>query len=280
MVVYWEYAFAENFMLDFVLLFLSLKCARARASPFRLVFSALAGAAEAVLFPLLTLPVWAAYILKFLGGALLVVIALPAKCSVKCGLVAGTAFFFLTFALGGLLVAVYSFFGVAYQEGSGYLVESAPVGLVLGAAGFFLIAVVWAARGFYRYKRVASSVVAVKLTHRGKTVVWKGFADSGNCLSYRGEPVCVMPARAALALFHEEKAPVGRMRIGTVTGGKETAVYKCDRMEIGRSVFRNVLFTVGEVRSREYTIILHTSFVEGDHENYGASAGVAAENRK
>lgn len=34
--------------------------------------------------------------------------------------------------LGGALLAVYSAFSVDYRDGGGYLVESAPVGLVIG----------------------------------------------------------------------------------------------------------------------------------------------------
>ena len=50
MVVYWEYAFLENFLLDGLLLFLAVKCARGRAGVFNLLLAAGVGAAEAILF--------------------------------------------------------------------------------------------------------------------------------------------------------------------------------------------------------------------------------------
>lgn len=71
MVVYIEYAFAENFIMDLLLLYLSLKCARSRISWLRMIFAAAIGGVEAILFPVIAMPVWCAYFVKFLGGVLI-----------------------------------------------------------------------------------------------------------------------------------------------------------------------------------------------------------------
>ena len=75
MTVYFELAFAENMLLDGVLLYLSLKCARARVRAVRLLLAAAVGGGEALLFPLVSLPYPLALLLKFLGGLLLALIA-------------------------------------------------------------------------------------------------------------------------------------------------------------------------------------------------------------
>ena len=132
MQVYIEVAFLENFLLDGVLLYLALACARLKISAWRLLLASALGAVEAIVFPLFPLPAWAAYLVKFMGGALLAVIAAKGRPKQIC---IATAFFFLfTFALGGLLTAVYSFFGIQYEAGTGYLVEQAPAGLVAGVS--------------------------------------------------------------------------------------------------------------------------------------------------
>ena len=95
MTVYWEYAFAENFLLDLLLLLLALSCARAKGRALNLIAAAAVGGAEAILFPLITVPVWCAYGLKFLGGLLIAIIAVH-KGRVKTYLITIGAFFFYT----------------------------------------------------------------------------------------------------------------------------------------------------------------------------------------
>ncbi len=270
MEVYLELAFAENFLLDALLLFLALKCARGRIGVLRLLLAAAVGAAEAIVFPLLTLPVWAAYLIKFLGGVLIAIIAVK-QGSAKTYIVATVSFFALTFALGGMLTAIYSFFDVPYLEGNGYIVEKAPIGLIVGGAGFFGVAAILAAKRFFRYRSIQKNLFSVGLTHAGKSIRAKGFADSGNCLTFGGAPVCVLSPPAALALFGNGTAREGILRIQTVNGEKESPVFRCARMTVGNRNFENVFFTVGQT-SKEYQIILHTAYVEGDHEHIRRAA--------
>lgn len=259
MTVYVEFAFAENFLLDGLLLYLALKCARAQVKPLRLFLAAAIGGGEALLFPLISLPAFLLYLVKFMGGAILALIA--AKGGVKTSLLVACAFFALTFVLGGMLVAVYSFFGIAYVEGEGYLVEGAPVAMVLACGGILLIVVTRAARAFYRHRQRKKDLLPCRMTVGENTVKWTGLADSGNRLSFRGKPVCVVSALGALALF-KGSPPVGRLRISTVNGSRVSPVFVCDKLELEGKVNEKVYFTVGEVDSREYSVILHTSLEE------------------
>lgn len=256
MTVWIEIAFAENFLLDGLLLYLALKCVRAEVRPLRLIFAAAVGGGEALLFPLIVLPAPLLYLIKFAGGALLALLA--TKGGLKLSFLVTCAFFALTFVLGGLLVACYSFFGVEYAEGQGYLVERAPVALVLWAAAFLLITAVKAIGFFYRRRTRKNDLLPCNVTVGGRTVCWTGLSDSGNRLSFRGKPVCVVSALGALALF-SGSPPVGRLRISTVSGSRVSPVFVCDRLELGGKVSEKVYFTVGEVHSREYSVILHTS---------------------
>ncbi len=264
MVVYWEYAFLENFILDGLLLYLALKCARVKCYFLNLLLAAGIGAAEAVVFPLLTLPVWAAYLVKIAGGIIISLLAVR-KAKWKSYVIVTAAFFLMTFAFGGLLVAAYSFFGAEYTEGNGFLVERAPVALVLGLAGVFAVFVVLSAKCFYRYRRIKRNLFSCTLTAGGKSVHVAGFADSGNLLSFRDRPVSVISAVAALALFHGNAKEVGRMTVNTVNGSREAPVFECD-LEISlarkKIVKRGALVTVGNIQSKEYKLILHTANLE------------------
>ena len=268
MVVYWEYAFLENFILDGLLLYLALKCARERCYILNLLIAAAIGGAEAVVFPLLTVPIWAGYLIKIAGGIIIALVAVR-KAKWKSYLIVTVAFFLMTFALGGLLVALYSFFGAEYVEGNGFLVERAPVALVLGVAGVFTVLTVVAARYFYRYRRIKRNLFACVLTAGKKSVRITGFADSGNLLSFRNRPVSVISAVTALALFHGNMQEVGRMTLNTVNGESDAPVFECD-LEVAlakkKICHKNVLVTIGNISSKEYRIILHTAMLEGENE--------------
>ena len=281
MVVYWEYAFLENFILDGLLLYLALKCAREKCHILNLLLAAAIGAAEAVVFPLLTVPVWASYLIKIAGGIIIALIAVR-KAKWKSYLIVTVAFFLMTFALGGLLVALYSFLGAEYVEGSGFLVERAPVALVLGTAGGFTVLTVIAARYFYRYRRVKRNLFACVLTAGKKSVRITGFADSGNLPFFRNQPVSVISAVTALALFHGNAQEVGRMTMNTVNGQSEAPVFECDlevalaRKKVSR---KNVYVTIGNISSKEYRIILHTAMLEGEDETVTSVKKMARKNQ-
>lgn len=265
MTVYWEDAFAINFLLDGLLLYLALKCVRIKIRPLLLLLSSATGGAEAIVFPLLTVPSWCHYILKFLGGLLISVIA-AAKSGVKRQIIAACAFFAATFLFGGALVAIFSFFGLPYAENGSYMIEGAPVTLVLVSAVILLLVGRRLAAAFYHYRKAQSGVLSCKLSAGERRVSWRGFADSGNCLTFRGKPVCVLSSMAALALFSGQK-PLGRMRISTVNGSRESPVFLCERMEIAcgerKIVQEDVCLAVGEIKSKDYQLIIHTAYLEG-----------------
>lgn len=258
MTVYFEYAFLENFLLDGLLLYLALRIARGKIKAWRLCLAAAVGAGEALLFPVISMPTWCAYLVKILGGILLCVIAVSGK-RVKTYAAATAAFFVSTFALGGLLTAAYSYFGIEYETGQGFLVERAPVALVFAAAGIFVLLACYGLRRIFRFVRLQKSTVECTLTQGDRTVRWKGLADSGNLLEFRGKGVCVCSAAAIFALFGRGAKEVGRIRVRTVNGEKESPVFECESLRVGDGAAQPALFTVGEVDGKRYSFVLHTA---------------------
>ena len=251
-------------MLDGLILYLALKCARVGISRLRLAAAAAVGGIEAILFPLFSLSAGLALVLKGAGGLLLVLIAVRAE-RLRPYCIAGVAFFGLTFAFGGLLTAVYSFSGVEYAEGNGYLVERAPVSLIVGAGTVFAILVVRGAKAFYRYRKAQGNILPCVVRAGEREVHWRGYADSGNLLRFRGEPVCVTSSAAVLALFGGNAREQGRISVSTVNGSREAPVFLLDELTIAagetRFPHKNVYLTVGDVRG-EYQLILSTELME------------------
>lgn len=264
MVVYWEYAFAENCLLDGLMLYLALRCAKGEVGAVRLLFAAAVGGGEALLFPVLPLPAWCAVLVKVLGGILLAVLAVK-RGAPKTYFVVLVSFFALTFALGGALTALCGISGIG--------ADGLPAGLVLGGAGVFFLLSGWAVRRFFRYARTQSRLFPCTVKAGGRTIRIKGFSDSGNCLYFRGKPVNVLSATAALALFSGVK-PAGRMTVSTVHGSRESPVFRSDELSVGGKPSTGAYFTVGEVGSRDYQMILHTAFVEAQSETDGFIKGL------
>lgn len=269
MTVYWEYAFAENFLLDGLLLFLSVRCAGEKPNGLRLSFAAACGGGEALLFPLLRLPLWCALAVKLLLGTLLVVLALK-KPTKRTFFTALAAFFALTFGLGGAIFALDGIFGLSAAGGR------VPLIAIVCTAAAFAFAVAKGARALYRSAGLRRALYDCRVTANGRSYRWRGLADSGNRLFFRGRPVCVIPPSAALALFRGMQ-PIGRMRIDTVGGSRESPVFAGVGLELSDppATFSDVCFTVGEVRSKEYTVILHTAYTEGRDENSGLVKNMA-----
>ena len=108
MVVYVEYAFLENFLLDFILLYISMRASRIKTKLWRLFLSAGIGGVFAVVFPLFPLNEGGRYALKWATGFLLCFVAFG---EIKGGNAWGRYalsclfFFFSTFCFGGALTA-------------------------------------------------------------------------------------------------------------------------------------------------------------------------------
>ena len=71
MEVYIEYALAENFCMDFFLLYAAKAVTKNRAGAWRISMSAALGACFPVVFPLFRLSGWAAIAVKLVAGALM-----------------------------------------------------------------------------------------------------------------------------------------------------------------------------------------------------------------
>ncbi len=261
MQVYWEYAFAENCLLDGLLLYLAVRAARGRVRPLNLIVASAAGGGEALLFPLFALPVWGAYPVKFAGGILLVLLAVS-KAKPKTYVAASAFFLLFTFALGGLLTAAYSFFNVEYAEGNGYYIESAPVALVLALAGIFTVTAAKGISLLYKSVKLQRGIASCTLECGGRQFHWKGLCDSGNLLSFRGDPVCVISPAGAFALFGRSPSLAGRITLKTVNGTRDAPVFVCDKLKIGSVTKENVYLAVGEVSGKHYQMILHTALME------------------
>lgn len=265
MEIYIEYALAENFLLDGMLLWLALKSAKQKIVLWRIALSAALGAAFAVVFPLLGVGKIAAYALKFAAGVLMCLVAVKGKGAGRYALTA-LLFFGFSFALGGALLAAYGAFDVDYSLHNGYLTESAPVGLVIFGSFVFCVLVSCGVKRLYRRRSLRRFVYPCKVTLKGRTVTAEGFLDSGNRASVGGTPLCFLSPDLAFDLLGDT-VMTEETTVLTVSGETKIKIFRADKLEIYSEGKTNIIEKIwfspsNHIQGREYKIILGASVLD------------------
>ena len=253
MIVYVEYAFAENFLIDGLLLFLALKASDAPISVVRLLIAAALGACFAIVFPLIVLSITFSYLLRFSVGFLLCMVAFGRlKTKKEWGRYAFTCVFFFafTFFFGGALTGM----GFAFSPW-----------IALGIAALTAFCLVFIRK--LREKRAVSAFLYDCTAICGeKSLLAKGFLDSGNAASWKNTPVCFLSPDLLYELCGEEILQktggqvCDEMVITTLSGSRRVPLYKgeiCIREKDGNTLKRKVYFSPSaNMLKREYKILL------------------------
>lgn len=255
MVVYVEYVFLENMLLDFTLLLISLKAVKEKIRFLRLLFSAILGGLFAVVFPFILINEGDRYALKLLFGAFMCILPfLPIKGKNAWGRYAlsTVAFYFCTFFFAGML----TFFKA----------EKFWIWIEFAFACVFFISAVFA---FYKKRKKEKFLYPCRIFCGEKTASAVGYYDSGNLAVYQGLPVCLLSPELAYSLFNLEKLLVyesmEKITIQTLGGSKQAPVFLGDIFIKGKKEKKRVYFAVvGNMVSREHKLILHSKILEKD----------------
>ncbi len=189
MTVWIEYAFAQNFIIDFSLLYLTNKTVRLPVHRLRLFGATVLGTAFALLFPLLALPKAISYIVRLSFGAVLCLVGLPAKG--KGNLSALFFFYLYTFLYGGFLMGVYSVFSLEYDPGGSLVGGNFAVAALAFLPFFCLFSLRGAQKLWKRLKKKTVDYVC-DVFFGTERVRLNGLMDTGNSLQFNGNPVCLL----------------------------------------------------------------------------------------
>lgn len=259
MEVYIELALAENFCMDFTLLYCAKLACRNRASFRRIAVAAALGACFAVAFPLLNTDKFFSVAIKLAAGVLLC--AVGGKFSdFRSFLKFAAVFTGFTCALGGVLIAAFTLTGWDYSSGGGFILSSVPIGIPLF---FALVLVLVARRVAAKLKKAGKTVVRCRISAGQRAVEIDGFFDSGNKVYLSGQPVSVIPLAAALKII-DENGIKEEVKIHTVAGSKKIRVFTADKIEISEGektqTIKNVKIGISAGFSRE--AVLHPDLME------------------
>ena len=264
MTIYVEYALIENFLIDGMLLYLSLCGAKANFKWKKLLFSAFVGAIFALLVPLLSLPDFLSYLLKFLMGFLLCLLAFPPlknKNDVGRYAISLALFFLLSFAFAGSIFALYGNF--SFSENA-YQTAQTPASIVLFGAIAFLAFCVQLAKKFYKKQAIFQRVYDCAILYGKRRVAILGFFDSGNLATKKGTPVCFLSPEIAFDIWESELlSPHGEITVQTLGGEKTLPIFLGDlEIKNGKTLVlkKGVYFAPSaHIVSREYKMLLQAN---------------------
>lgn len=269
MVVYIEYAIAENFFIDYTLLFLALKTLKLKKSRLRICLSSCVGTAFAVAFPLFKIPSAPSYILKISIGILMCLITVSREKPIKHILFTGI-FFAYTFCLGGSITALYSFFDIEYDINGGYVIASVPAFTVVFFTVAFFVFASFLIKKIYSSKKIGEYVCDCVIKRGGVSVSVKGYLDSGNSFEYGGVPVSIISVSLALKLIgrKEDFSALISTSVSTVNGDGKIILFPVDEIEIysGEKINKIKCAYLGisrNLKSAEYSIILNREYITG-----------------
>ena len=257
MQVYIEYVFLENFFIDGALLYLALSLLKRRISYIRISVAALTGAAFAVLYPLLRLPNFLSYFLKFSMGILLVTIASKKEKGVGRYALNAVVFFALSFLFAGMLIAVYDL--IEFENG--YVLQKLPIGALLVGTAALTVGVHKGVKAFYKRRKQARFLYECEFVSVKITVKATGYLDSGNLASFGGAPVCFLTPEYFLKLISTGQG-CDEMEIMTVGGVKKIKIFKLDELRIyldnGANIIKSVYVSPSpHIKGREYDALLN-----------------------
>lgn len=263
MTVYVEYVFIDNFVIDLLLIYSAFKITGKDVSRVRLIVCSLLGATFALFYPLITENIFIVTAAKILFGLFLTFCA--AKFSCPKDYAAFTAVFLgLTFFVGGLIIGVFSLFGLDYSS-------EYSIGLMILPVYIALRAVKRLVTFFYRKKDLAGLIVPVEIVCGEKTVWVKGFFDTGNGLYADFSPVIIVSKNVVAPLLDLNLIRNAKyLPITTAVGEDKKISFKPDAVVIysgeKKNIFNNVRVCVVDKTFAGYDAILHPALMEKENE--------------
>lgn len=264
MEIYIEYVFIENFLYDFVLLWLAFYSTRVKTRWYCLTASACLGGVFALVFPLLHLPMSLLTVLKLTVGALLCLLAFG-KISTRKGwgryLLTTVLFYAFSFGFGGTLLVVYDVLPSGEKIPSGWV--------FLGFAVLSLVGI-WLGKRLYARRMLFRRVYACTVSAGEGRISAEGFYDSGNLAEKNGLPVCFLSPSLFYELFGTEILK-GRgqvfdeMSISTLAGVKKIPLYQ-GKIEVkldGQTIVKDTYFSPSKhMIGREYAVLINGRLME------------------
>lgn len=258
MTVYIEYAFLDNFIIDYTLLKLSLVLSRHKVKFWWLLFCAFLCAVFAIVLPVLNLPILIKSIIKIVFSLLIVYVSCEQK-TLKEYLKLYFLFMLITFAFGGVLQGVFTLFSLPYDNV--YLIWLVVICVkILAVITKSLIKSIKKNFATEKFRYNCTVKVGEKLKN------CQGFYDTGNGVfdndTGKGVVICSKTfAYNLLGTSNFEKY----ISIKTVTGERQVGCFTVETLSVDNIEYTNVLFAVSPTQIVGSELLLHCDYSGGEN---------------
>lgn len=196
MVIYIEQSLFENFIIDFLLLKLSLIMFKYKTKYYKILIASLLGAIISIFAPLITSLL--SVLLKLILSTIMILIILP-KSSLKMFSSLYFSFLGFTFLFGGAAYALNSAASVYFQKDI-----NIPFFLLLVAFILLFYMVAHLFKKIYNRKSNIKFEYNVTLISENSKIKTNAFLDSGNKLTYNLSPVILIDSLTFLKLYPKD----------------------------------------------------------------------------
>lgn len=269
MVVYIEYVVVDNFIIDYLLLTLALKYAKAEVVKKRVALSAAIGTAVAVIMPLLSMHATIKVLIKALLAFVMLRVSFKPQ-SLKKYFSALGLFLIFTVIFGGAAALVMELICLDYDFFYGSSAFPLGVSLLFFAALYGLLKRAFA--GAFEKTLIYPFTRTCVLSCGGEKVKAKGLIDSGNHLIFNGNfAVCVPSASLAEKMRARgffDKGNLGEICLKTAAGRASLKIYEIDEILIycgdKPNIIKRPKIGVGAAEKSfgdEYEIILSAEYL-------------------
>ena len=275
MQVYIEYVIIDNFIIDYLLISLSLKVANVKTSKLRLICSAFLGTIVAVIIPLLNIDNVYLFLIKIILAVLMCYVA-GSFTSIKKYLITLASFFAFTFLSGGVIIAIFYFADVDYFQDFNFNYDSIfPIGFTILIIYLLYLLLKTLILKILKIKSINPFIRKCILVLNKKRFSVLGFIDTGNRLFdvKTGLPIIIGSKNLFLKIkdLNITLKDGGDIQVKTATGKGKIKIYFVDKLLIynGQNVniYNNVM--IGRADSDfyddvKYELLLNPSLIEGE----------------
>lgn len=273
MVVYLEFVFLDNFIIDLLLITLARKSLNLQVEKKYTILSALVGSLVAIVYPLLDLGLALGVTLK-MPIAIVIVLCSGKFNSFRQFVYCFYLFLFFTFLFGGAVTAVFWGLGLSFDPLTYANLVEIPIGAIIGLSVVLYLLIKKMITVIYKRKMISSFTYKCQFEIDGKEFEFSGFLDSGNTLTYRetGSPVVICSKKASEKIKKSgafEKTKKDVLSIYTVSGKSIISVYKTTKFLIYNGLIPNILYNVmigvssAELSLGEYDLLLGPALFGG-----------------
>ena len=270
--MYIEYVIIDNFIINFLLLKVSMASSRVKTSKLKLCISAGVGTVVAVVMPLFKISGAFLVLIKINLGLLMVLIAGEYLTVKKLGF---TLLFFLsyTFLSGGMII------GLFYLSGVDFIVYFSvnynsfmPVGISVLLVYLFTKLTLYLITNLLKSRDIKPFIRKCVIVISGKKFKVNGYIDSGNRLFDKNSGLPIIVASKSLFLKlnsgEEKLIPKSQITVNTVNGESVMKIYAVDKLLIYNgeyaNIINNVMITDSQFdfeRGEEYDVLLNPSLI-------------------